>query len=341
MKPIKVLFVTHHWQENTHHSSRGGYQELVRHFDRNVIPTVLTCGSENSEIISQGLHVITVKIPYGERFFKRFILKRLAAKISEKYDLIHALYDDVAPSSVAVPIVVTVHTSLALNPGSLWLKLMHYPQARVIQRAAAVITLSNFLTSAVRTTFPAAKVYNLPHGVDTVYFNASSSSVDERIPLNKIIFLTIGNYGTDRSFVQEFVTANPDHFFVIVNRFWKPVVGKNVLFLKSITDKDLLNFYSAADYLFRPLRFAAANNSILEALSMGVPILTTSAGVTEYVDPIMCTILSSPSPFAAKKKTPELSRKIEMYSRRYDWGNVAGETLKVYRDVLGRVDIQQ
>src|SRR5207302_1249221 len=52
-----------------------------------------------------------------------------------------------------------------------------------------------------------------------------------------------------------------------------------------LTDEELLDAYRAADLLALPLLDSTANNTLLEALACGLPIVTSAVGgVSDYVD---------------------------------------------------------
>ena len=145
MRKIKILFVTHHWKNNSHHSQFGGYHRMVDFISsKKIESTILTWGEKDEEYFDRNTKIIVKKIPRFMRFwFKRSILLKEASRISLDYDLVHALFDDVAPLDIDKPLISTIHTIKELDKDSLFLKLRWIYQKKVINKSKKIIVLSS------------------------------------------------------------------------------------------------------------------------------------------------------------------------------------------------------
>jgi len=95
----------------------------------------------------------------------------------------------------------------------------------------------------------------------------------------------------------------------------------------------LRDLYARASLLIRPLEFATANNSVLEALSMGKTILASRIpGITDYLTEktgIFIDTLPDRSLDNIKTLNPNLIRQTTIDS--FSWQKVLSEYLTLYR----------
>lgn len=332
---IKVLFVTHHWKENSHHSNFGGYERLVEFMPKNKVEaTVITWGSKNKIEYKKEIKIITLKIPnFAKGLFKRVILSKYASKISSNFDIIHALYDDVSPFNSKCPIVLTVHTIKELDDRSIWLKIKSRYTIKQLKEADKVIILSRNMMPYLKKYISTKKIAIIPHGVDRLHFNKKNPLIKHKFKHLKKrfdkILLTIGAYGTDYDPILKLSKDFPNFLFVIIGR--KKEKKSNILNLNKINEKDLLEWYNISNALFRPLKFASANNSILEALSFEKPIITNIKLSKEY----------DMSNFVIYKNYQDLKIKVSKLKKNppnkvdnLDWKNISNDLLLLYKEVI-------
>lgn len=294
---MRVLFVTHHWTTNSHHSKHSGYQRLVPFAATNNDVTVLTWGDEDrTERPSELANFTTVTrcTPKGS-IRKRVELSRVAAKMAGDFDVVHTLYSDCGYHlAKGVKFVTTLHvhpaivryTTLRKN---LFLKIKHLLVVRrVLRSAARVFCVSRNLVETLPATVRRRAVL-VPHGVDTTFWNQGSAPVSDvassllRGGKFRRIALTVGSHGIDYRCLLACVKRMPDVLFVGVGTELE-FAADNLMLKSNITDEELRDLYQAADVFFRPLRFATANNSILEAMSTGAAIVATDlASVRDYL----------------------------------------------------------
>ena len=133
------------------------------------------------------------------------------------------------------------------------------------------------------------KIHWLPHGVDTNYFVPApkrSCSKKKRIlfvgrhmrDINTLIQV-IHLFRESTRQVDFSIVAGKDPEWHSVSQF------DNVEFLSGIPEEHLLSLYQSTDLLLLPLIDATANNSLLEALSCGLPaVVTNMEGIRDYSD---------------------------------------------------------
>ena len=296
---MKILFLSHHWTNNSHHSLHSGFQRLVQFAAEANDVTVVTWDSVEREFTEGRIRVIAVK--GGRRdflFTKRIAISRKGADISPQYDAVHALYED---CSFALPrggYTVTFH----VLPGvvryrRLKQKIFIFLKYQVLQRralrnAASIACVSTNLLSAIPSRYH-AKACFIPHGIDTVFWDPALAGRPAGLEADGYI-LCVGSHGLDRSLLSEFVRANPVRRFVIVGLKEQLQPFPNTKYLYHVSDEELRNLYAGATLLIRPLQFATANNSVLEALAMGKTVLASRIpGITDYLTDATAVFIDS------------------------------------------------
>jgi glycosyltransferase involved in cell wall biosynthesis len=84
--------------------------------------------------------------------------------------------------------------------------------------------------------------------------------------------------------MSDLIRANPNLPFIFVGLKKQLDPFPNTRYLYHIPDEKLRDLYLGASLMVRPLHFATANNSVLEALSMGKTILASRIpGITDYL----------------------------------------------------------
>lgn len=341
---LKVLFVTHHWKNNSHHSKSGGYQRLVDFMPTDKIePTVLTWG-DRDKIYYQpnGIKVIIKKVPTFLRFIKkRKILANYSATLSKDFDIVHAIYDDVAPLKTKTPLISNFHTIKDLDKASWWLKFRFNNQLKIMKRSNKIIVLSNNMREILGKYTPKEKIEVIPHGVDTEYFKPVNKVDPNLLNLKKkykLAILCIGNYGTNREEIIEKCRNFKEILFIVINNNWNGKIPQmnNVLFFRRVSEEKLLELYTLADIFYRPLKFSSANNSILEAQSVGLFILTNETeGVIDYLKKgryLFIEDMGGINSLLTNKKLSHFIKKERVLD--FDWYKIAERTIKIYEEVI-------
>jgi glycosyltransferase involved in cell wall biosynthesis len=228
-----------------------------------------------------------------------------------------------------------------------------------LKTAEAVILMAPNELAEYQAEAPQANVCFIPHGVDVCFFDPSS--VEPSVKNRVFRVVTVGNcmrdYGVWANVVSSFSKTNiPCEFTVIANEQsirqarngLSVATERNVRFLRGISDDGLRQCYADADALFLPLENAWANNAVLEAMAMGVPMVTTDLpAVREYVGGQQAGAFyfennqpdDAVNHLVALSKDPILRQRLGSLLREkavlaYDWEKIAEQHVLLYKKVM-------
>lgn len=122
---------------------------------------------------------------------------------------------------------------------------------------------------------PADKVRLILHGIDIDFFRPGDGPREK----GKFRCITVGHHLRDFNVLRE-VAENLSclaeiEFHVVSSRATELAGLGNVTIHSGIDDTALLELYQGADALFLPLVQSTANNSLLEAIACGLPVVST------------------------------------------------------------------
>lgn len=349
---MKILLITHYWHDNSHHSNSSGYERLAQYLSLLHDVDILTPGKKNSTIgLANGASLITRRVPDTNFFFeKRLFLSFNSLRLSKKYDIVHALYSDVGLfPSYKFPTVITEHVLKELD-NSCWMRYKHFLQKITYLRVKLVIVVSSNLKSVLVEHYGLRnKVVMIPHGIDVVSFypiKPSGTLTHYKMQLlknHKYLCFSCGVQGIDSSTFLTIAKQFPQILFVVAGRKENTRLS-NVYQTGRISENALIQYYAIADFCFKPLKFATANNAILEAMAMGrVTITNKIDGVTDYLDETCAYLASSVSDFPklfeqvmnnrseVEKRGQKAREKAE---KEFSWEVIVPKIIRVYQQVL-------
>ncbi|NNG00366.1 MAG: glycosyltransferase family 4 protein [Desulfobacteraceae bacterium] len=162
----------------------------------------------------------------------------------------------------------------------------------------AIVVVSNSQRKFFSELIGEERVFYVPHGIDVQHYHPKMVFLTHN-STTKFKCLFVGQHMRDLNTLSESAKFLIDHdptveFNVVVpEKFHSCFIDlPNVTVLSKIPDTRLLELYQESDLLVLPLIDATANNSILEAMACGLPVVTTDMTATrDYLDD-SCAILT-------------------------------------------------
>jgi glycosyltransferase involved in cell wall biosynthesis len=221
----------------------------------------------------------------------------------------------------------------------------------------ALIVLSSEQQEFFSRELPTTRSIFVPHGVDTDFFRPSQNGLASGGAQWHVIFA--GSHMRDldvlAKVVAAVVRATPICFDLILpmsNRTsalceLAQQFSTQVVLHDQISFSALLGLYQRADVALLPLVDGSANNSILEALACGVPVIATDVGGTkDYISGQCGFLVSSHTPEAYVEslfnlsENPAVKTRMSMAARtraeQFSWEKISQRTIQVYGDLLAR-----
>lgn len=213
MHKRKILFLTHHWKQNSHHSQYSGYQALVCYASKIYDCSVVTWGDENKISNEHDINVHYVKPFFKRDFFfsKRLAISKYAKKIENQFDIVHALYSDCGFYQSHPNFYSTFHVSpfVVKKVKLIYLLFLLFKffliEKRVIRNSKKVFVVSNNLKLSKYKN--KSKFLFVPHGVNTDYWIPAKVETVNQFKNYKYV-LCVGNHGIDKSLLYQVIKDN-------------------------------------------------------------------------------------------------------------------------------------
>ncbi len=217
-----------------------------------------------------------------------------------------------------------------------------------VPRLSAVVILGRTQFSIFEALLPPERIFFVPHGVNTTFFCPPAENSQRKTNL----CLFVGHHLRDIETLNELIVLSGElapqlKYVVITLPEYKQCFSRssgNVEIRTALSDHSLVELYQMAGQLVIPLHDTVANNTVLEALACGLPIVVTDVGsIRDYVDD-RCALLTPPRDARAMLAailqvagTPrlreEMSRSARNRALEFDWEVVAQQMTDVYRKV--------
>ncbi len=199
----------------------------------------------------------------------------------------------------------------------------------------------------LRTLVEPAKVRLILHGIDTEFYRPASNKSHNATVKCVTVGHNYRDYRVVRGVAERLRSISQVEFHVVSPRTTGVEDLSNVRCYRGLTDDQLLHLYQEADILFLPLTKATANNSLLEGMACGLPVLSTFLPSIHSYTSEGCAILVQKNnasqfaeallylvenPLARKTMAAEARKKAE----ELDWRNIAPIFESIYSEFTTR-----
>lgn len=341
-----VRFVTKRWP---HHSTHSGYDRIVHYLGSAVPP--LDLERLSSRWIPERVAARFTRGAGVEHYLLRSFYAEWAAAremlVRPGKAVYHLLYGDDTYRYLGHVrrwrghrLVVSYH----VPPDDLRERLRHTGHLR---HADAIVVVGTNQLPYFVDLCGEERVHYIPHGIDTEVFRPDPGQERRAGPRRGVLF--VGSHRRDietlGKVLQRIETAAPDLKCVLVTRpeVAGAITGSGNLEVRHrVSEDELIRLYREAAVVLQPMEESTANNSILEALACGTPVVATDVGgVRDYVGDDSAAILTEPRDSEAmvdavmaivrdedaRRRMGEAARRRAL---RFAWPKIAAELSRLY-----------
>ena len=359
MKQLKIVTLSKRWK---HHSKSGGYDQLIQTINStDIYPAQKTKHVFHADFRRKMLRKLMPSVQHLNGYQLKDLSAELRSMIAvkrEQADLLHALYGEDQlnlllrfRNRIDCALVASYH----LPAESTYMKRASVTGS--LDRLSgldAAIVMSNSMVEDYEQWTGKGKVFFVPHGIDTNTFKPAESKL--KTDKKTFMVLTVGGHGRDWETIKEAAKTfydRADHikFHIVAPYKIKQLFEDtpNVQVYSAIPEEQLIELYRESDVVLLPVHYATANNSLLEALACGVPVISTrTGGIPDYLDNTSGWLL----PAGDKHEVIELIGSLhdnrlllaekKIGARRkalnFDWEKVSEQMYDVYRFAINHFD---
>ena len=347
---IRVMVLTKRW---SHHTDSGGYDRLAQAVGAEVVRRSAPSRWSWRRLARWWWRKHTqtprylLDYQYEDLLAERNLLRQAGLRGPE---VIHVLYGDEEldlllrqRSQLPCPLVATFHL-----PGQRVRHRFEFFHKDLLNGINAAVVVSRCQLPDFQRWFGPERVIYVPHGIDTQRFTPGVN-----LPRREEVrLLTVGHHMRDFGALRRIMDECDAHklpaqFDLVLPRQHLPSFTgcRNACLQTGIDEPELIRRYQAADALLLPVIDATANNSVLESLASGTPVITNAVGgMSDYVND-HCGWLFDPGSVAGMVEliaTICCHREIAASRReaarhqalQFDWMCVARQMRAVYMAVL-------
>lgn len=342
---MNVVCLTKRWQ---HHTASGGYDRLAREtgatvFQRNAGSGVL------HRVVGRLWRATSRPRTYLMDYSYEDLLAEwslLAGCWLRKPDVVHVLYGDEQLDLLLrsrwllqSPLVVSFHL-----PTTRVAHRFERLQKHLLTGIDAAVVVARCQLKDFQSWLGSEKVVYVPHGIDTQRFCPS----EKEARVSPLHLVMVGEHMRDweasHRIIDECRARNlPVEIDIVLREpLWPVFTGcTNVHLYSAISEEELIRLYREADALLVPVIDSTANNTVLEALACGTPVISNSVGgIPDYVDDTCGWLFGKGEVFGIVELIAQLCDNPEIvWSRReaarlksleFSWDRVAKQMLAIY-----------
>jgi glycosyltransferase involved in cell wall biosynthesis len=342
---METIFINH---RSGHHAKNSGYNRLIDFFENSVL-----IPNENFKLSDRIKKTIANYTNQEAGLYnstsvqKDFELAKHIFSLKNKNRVVHYLNGEYDLRFITKIKKIYTHTKVCSTfhyPPSVLEK--NYKNNSYFKKINGAIAVSENQVNYLKNWLNLEHVKFIPHGVETNFFKPNETIKKE----NTLLF--VGQHLRDfealNFAVPRLKEKIPSIKIIIVLKqdFANKVIPNDCLTIYSgINDNELLKLYQEATLLFLPLIDATACNSILEALSCGLPIISTTIDGNKSYVKNSSGILTPQKDYIALidetinlLKNKDLQMQMSINAREtaleFEWQNVANEIAKFHQKLI-------
>jgi len=332
----------------SHHSDTSGYKQILK-FIQPVKVFGIDFRQPNSKLELSYYYIHEFKAWFSTLFLD--------------FQILHILYgeDYFRFSRLLFPrkkLVVTFHQTpeildIELSRGNFNGKVAgftHQLTRRRLKKLDAALVMTREQYEVAKKYIPENKLHIVPFGIHLHNFNQLYNQHLESRDRNLLI--TVGNW--QRNWPLFFNCAKALHeavpnvrIKVVAKNLGTEIIEQihkhpNVTYASSVSDEELYKLYLSAVALFLPLKGAAANNAINEALALGCPIITNGT-ITQFSNSTIaiknfntasdCVNVVESLNLLSNDDLKNLSLNANHCVQQFDWEKVSEEIMNIYKSL--------
>lgn len=345
---MHVVCLAKRWN---HHTASGGYDRLAREVRATVVQR-----TEESGLLHRVLrrlwrmrsrnNLYLLDYRYEDLLAERRLLARSRLR---KPDVVHVLYGDEqldlllrARWLLPCPLVASFHL-----PTLLVAERFERLHKHLLAGIDAAIVVSRCQLEDFRRWLGCDKVVYVPHGIDTQRFCPGDHYPQRR----QVRLIIVGENMRDWEAVHRIIDECNARKLpvqidaVLKQELWSVFTGcANIRLHTGIPEDELIRLYRQADALLVPVVDSTANNTVLESLACGTPVISNSiGGIPDYVDDTCGWLFPKGEVLGIVKlidqicNNPEIARSrrepARLKSLEFSWDRVAKQMAAIYQAV--------
>ena len=345
----EVRFIAKQWG---HHSNHSGYHQMVPLLGTPVSPLDLS-SVRHTWIPGRVAVKLAQRSGVSHYSYTAFFDEWSAARDMINHNqstIYHVLYGDESYRYLGRMRLRKTHRVVATfhQPPSYLEQAIQNPT--YLRTLDGIVVVARNQLSFFRSEVDSSRLFWVPHGVNTDVFRPLRDFESGKRQNNRCLFVGMHkrDFNTLSAVIEIVGEKVPDVEFCIVTAESNAHLFAsklNVRFFCGISEAQLIALYQSSTLFLQPLSDSTANNSILEAMSCGLPIVATDVGgVRDYVDEKCGALVSRGDPKHMANIVLELlfdnQRRYQMaenartHSLQFDWNVVAGSMRRVYQAII-------